>query len=165
MPAVFTGALAMVAAPAITKREADPAAMRRLLKRTLWPGLLVSIIAMIAIWLCAPFFANRLYRQAELEPLLRMLCPSVVLMGMQQVVSGLMAGLGQQRRALYASLTGSLISVGLNYVLAGMPQLRLTGVAIATQVGLTVTLLMNARYLALAVTRVSHRIEDGFAAV
>jgi stage V sporulation protein B len=95
-----------------------------------------------------------LYKQAELEPLLRMLSPCVLLMGIQQVISGLMAGLGQQRRALYASLTGSLVSVGLNYVLAARPELRLTGVAIASMVGLLITLLMNARALSLAIGRV-----------
>jgi stage V sporulation protein B len=161
MPAVFTGALAMVSAPAITKRESDPAAMRRLIRRTIIPAAGVSLLSMAVMWFAAPFFANKLYRQAELEPLLRALCPCVLLMGVQQVISGLLAGLGQQRRALYASLTGGVITAALSYWLAGVPSLRLNGVAIAAQIGLAITLLMNVRYLALAVTRAENRRDEG----
>jgi stage V sporulation protein B len=159
LPAVFTGALAMVSAPAITAREADPSAMKQLLWRVLWPAAAVSLASMAALWIGAPFCARVLYKQAELEPLLRMLSPCVLLMGIQQVISGLMAGLGQQRRALYASLTGSLVSVGLNYVLAARPELRLAGVAIASMVGLLITLLMNARALRLAIGRAELRYQ------
>ncbi|MDR0396236.1 MAG: oligosaccharide flippase family protein [Oscillospiraceae bacterium] len=159
LPAVFTGALAMVSAPAITARENDPEAMKRLLKRVMIPAAAVSFASMCALWIGAPFCARVLYKQAELEPLLKTLSPCVLLLGIQQVISGLMAGLGQQRRALYASLSGSLLTVGLNYALAASPQLRLTGVAIATTAGLLLTLMMNARALSLAVTRVELRFQ------
>jgi stage V sporulation protein B len=165
MPSVFTGALAMVSAPAITARENDPAGMRRLLKRTLLPAAGVSAAAMVILWFGAPLFANILYRQPQLEGILRTLTPCVLVMGMQQVISGLLAGLGQQRRALYASLTGSLITVGLNYVLAAKPELRLTGAAIASVAGLFVTLLMNARTLTLAISGAEMRARrDGIKA-
>lgn len=159
MPAVFTGALAMVAAPAITKRENSPKAMTRLIKRSLIPTAIVSLLSAGVIWFGAPIFAKTLYRQSELEPLLKMLAPCVFLMGMQQVISGLLAGLGQQRRALYATLAGSLTSAGLNYVLAALPSLRLSGVVIATMAGQSLMLLLSARQLALAVTGVSRRAE------
>ncbi|MDR1599182.1 MAG: oligosaccharide flippase family protein [Oscillospiraceae bacterium] len=158
MPAVFTGALAMVSAPAITARENDPDGMKRLLKRVMLPAVAVSLASMAALWLGAPFFARVLYKQAELEPLLRILTPCVLVMGIQQVVSGLLAGLGQQRRALYASLAGSLVTVGLNYILAARPELRLTGVAIATTAGMLLTLLMNARTLSMAMGRAALRV-------
>ncbi|MDR2505847.1 MAG: oligosaccharide flippase family protein [Oscillospiraceae bacterium] len=157
LPAVFTGALSMVSAPAITKRENNPQAMRRLLKRVLVPAFFISLISAIGIYFLAPFISKTLYRQAELEQMLRMLTPCVVMMGLQQVIGGLIAGLGEQRRALYASLSGSLLTVGLNFWLAGIPTLRLTGVAIATEVGMAVTLVMSARVLVLAVTRVGNR--------
>ncbi|GHU74037.1 stage V sporulation protein B [Clostridia bacterium] len=163
LPAVFTGALAMVSAPAITARENDPTAMRRLLLRVMGPAVLVSLASMVVLWLGAPFCARVLYRQSELESLLRILSPCVLLMGIQQVISGLMAGLGQQRQALYASLTGSLITVGLNFVLAARPELRLTGVAIATQAGLIIQLLMSARALKMAMGRVTLRANAAMA--
>ncbi|HML46851.1 MAG TPA: oligosaccharide flippase family protein [Clostridia bacterium] len=160
LPAVVTGALAMVAAPAFAARENNPAAMRRLLIRVMVPTLLLSILAMGVIWFGAPLFAQRLYRQAELESLLRVLCPCVLLMGIQQVFGGILAGLGQQRRALYASLAGAIVTVVLNYFLAALPSLRLTGVAIAMQAGQVLTLAMNLRYLLLASSRAAQRAQE-----
>jgi stage V sporulation protein B len=159
LPAVFTGAVAMVAAPAITARESDPEAMRRLLRRVMPPTVLISVAAMAALWLSAPLVANRLYRQPALEGLLRTLCPCVVLMGVQQVVGGLLSGLGQQRRALTASLAGAILTIALNYTLAALPTLRLTGVAYAYQAGQTLTLLMCLRYLMLATSRMELRAQ------
>lgn len=164
LPAVVTGALAMVAAPAFAARENNPAAMRRLLIRVLMPTLLLSVLAMAVLWFGAPVFAKQLYRQAELEPLLRILSPCVLFMGVQQVMGGILAGLGQQRRALYASLSGSIVTVVLTYFLAALPALRLTGVALAMQAGQMLTLAMNLRYLLLASSRTAQRSRDASAA-
>jgi Na+-driven multidrug efflux pump len=80
-------------------------------------------------------------------------------MGVQQVVSGLLGGLGQQRRALIASLSGALVTIGLNYLLAAQPAFRLNGVAIAYQAGQALTLMMCLRYLLLATSRMALRAQ------
>jgi len=127
--------------------------MRKLLKKLAFPTLLITVCAMLVLWFGAPIFAIRLYRQAELEPLIRMLTPCVLLMGFQQVISGVLAGLGKQRKALYASLSGALVTLGLNWFLSAQPSMRLLGVAIALQAGQAVTLFMSWRYMMMATSK------------
>lgn len=159
LPGVFTGALAMVAAPAITRRENDPRAMRRLLLRVLPGALAVSLLASAGLWLGAPFIAARVYRQPDLVQVLRALSPLVPVMGLQQVVSGMLAGLGKQRSALVASLSGALLTLMLNYFLTS--HYRLFGCAAALFAGHGVTLAMNLRVLLLCSRRGDFRAEAG----
>ena len=86
-------------------------------------------------------------------PLLRFMCPMVVLMGLHQVVNAMLAGLGVQKKALYASLSGSTFSLLLTFVLTARPQLRLYGYAFASMAGHALTLLLNLSLLGGAVRR------------
>lgn len=151
LPSVVTGALAMVAGPAVARREKDPKALRRITYKVLPAALLVSLAAMGALILLAPWIAHSVYRQPDLRSLLVALAPLVPIMGVQQVCGGMLSGLGKQRSALVSSLIGALITLALNYVLT--PPYRLMGCAIAQIAGHAVTLLMNLRVLIRTVRR------------
>ena len=85
------------------------------------------------------------YRQPDLAALLPALAPLVPVTGLEQVLGGMLAGLGKQRSTLAASLTGALLTLALNYAL--VPEHALTGCAWAHIAGHSLTLLMNLRTL------------------
>ena len=143
IPSFITCSLCMVAAPELTRRQAEKRPMRRLLHSTLAAALAVGLLTMAAVWLFAPLFAGTLYQQAELLPLLRRCCPLIPLMALTQVCGGLMNGLGLQYKSLRASLKANLISVLLMYALAAQPTFRLYGAVIAMAAGQLLTLFMS----------------------
>ncbi len=151
LPSVVTGALAMVAGPALARSEKDPRALRRIMLKVLPAAFFVSLAAAGLLALCAPWVAQRLYRQPDLQGLLVALAPLVPVMGVQQVAGGMLAGLGKQRSALVSSLTGALVTLVLNYVLAA--EHRLIGCAWAQTAGFFISLLMNLRVLIRAARR------------
>jgi len=159
LPSVVTGALAMVAGPALARHERDSRALRRILFRVLPAALIVSSLAAAALALSAPWIAHRLYRQPDLAMLLVEIAPLVPVMGVQQVCGGMLAGLGLQRSALASSLAGALITLALNFLL--VPDLRLTGSAIAHIAGMGATLALNLRVLLRAVRRDPLAIRPG----
>lgn len=153
MPSVVTSALAMVVSPAVAKRQQSGSALGALVRKTLLGALAVCLLCAAAVYFAAGFIAASIYRQAELLPLLRFMCPMVVLMGLHQVVNAMLAGLGVQKKALYASLSGSTFSLLLTFVLTARPQLRLYGYAFASMAGHALTLLLNLSLLGGAVRR------------
>jgi stage V sporulation protein B len=144
MPSFLTGALAMVAAPAVAQRQDSPRALRRVMRRTLLGAWIVCMLCAAALFLFADFFAVALYRHSELSPLLRFLSPLLPIMGLHQVVNAMLSGLGLQRRALYAAITGNAFSLLGTYFLCAQPAFRLYGCALGMMLGQLVTLCLNA---------------------
>lgn len=151
LPSFITCSLCMVAAPELTRRQANGTPQRSLVRRILGGTLLVGLCAMVGIWLFAPLIADTLYRQAELLPLLRRCCVLVPVMALSQVVSGLMNGLGLQGTSLRIALFANLLSVLLMYALAAQPTLQLWGAVIAMAAAQAVTLALSLRALYAAV--------------
>ena len=151
LPSFITCSLCMVAAPELTRRQANGTPQKSLVHRILGGTLLIGLCAMAAVWLFAPLIADTLYRQAELLPLLRRCCILVPVMALSQVVSGLMNGLGLQGMSLRIALGANLLSVLLMYVLAAQPALQLWGAVIAMAAAQAVTLGLSLRALYAAV--------------
>ncbi|MBR5560348.1 MAG: oligosaccharide flippase family protein [Clostridia bacterium] len=151
LPSFITCSLSMVAAPELTRRQAQHRPQKRLVLRLLFAALWIGLLAMAAVWLLAPLFAGKLYRQPELLPMLRRCCALVPVMALSQVASGLMNGLGLQKTSLHIALLSSLISILTMYVLAAQPALRIWGVIIAFAAAQVVTLALSLRTLLRAV--------------
>jgi len=147
LPSFVTCSLSMVAAPEITRRQAQGRPQRRLVLRVLGVTLLIGLAAMLAVFVLAPVFAQHLYRQAELLPLLRRCCALVPVMALCQVISALMNGLGLQGTSLRISIGANLLSTLMMYLLASQPSLRLWGAIIAMAAAQAVTLVFNLRAL------------------
>jgi len=151
LPSFVTCSLSMVAAPELTRRQSQGRPQKRLAARILATTLGIGLAAMLAVFLLAPVFAIRLYRQAELLPLLRRCCVLVPLMALCQVTSSLMHGLGLQGTSLRISIGASLLSTLLMYTLAAQPSLRLWGVIIAMAAAQAVTFGLSLRALLRAI--------------
>lgn len=147
LPSFITCSLSMVAAPELTRRQAQGQSPRRLIHRVLLATMAIGIAAMAGVFLLAPLFSGALYRQSELLPLLRRCCVLVPVMALCQVTSALMNGLGLQGTSLRISIGASLLSTLIMYVLSAQPALRLWGVIIAMGAGQIMTLSLNLRTL------------------
>ncbi|MDD7445403.1 MAG: oligosaccharide flippase family protein, partial [Clostridiales bacterium] len=141
LPGVFTGALAVVAGPAIARRRNSPEMLRALAVRLIAAALAISAPLALLLSFGAPFLANVVYRQADVGPLLKQLAPLAPLCGAQQVLSGILTGMEMQRSLLASSLSGSLLTLVLDFFL--VKKFRLAGCALARLAGHGLTLYMN----------------------
>lgn len=132
LPGIVTGAICMVATPAVARQEGHPSRVRATMRRLLLCALAIGAAAMVLLFLLADFFSLRLYRTPALAPLLKLMSPAALLMAVQQVQFGLVTGLGLQRKALTATVTGSALSLLLTAALCPLPRVRLYGAAFAT---------------------------------
>ena len=147
LPSFITCSLCMVAAPEMARRQVEGKPQKRLALRILGAALAVGLCAMAAVFLLAPLLAERLYRQAELLPLLRRCCVLVPVMALSQVTGGLMNGLGMQGKSLRIALASNLLSVLLMFMLTAQPSLRLYGAVIAIAAAQALSLCLNLRAL------------------
>lgn len=147
LPSFITCSLSMVAAPEVTRRQAQGRPQRRLILRVLGATLIIGLSAMLGVYLMAPVFAHTLYRQAELLPLLRRSCMLIPVMALCQVISALMNGLGLQSKSLRISICANLLSTLLMYILTVLPALRLWGTIIAMAAAQCMTLTLSLRTL------------------
>ena len=158
LPSFVICSLSMVASPELSRRQAQGRPLNGIMRRTFTAALGISLPAMAAVCLLAPFFSLRLYRQAELLPLLRRCCPLVPVMALGHVAGAMMNGLGLQAKSLRISLFSGLISLLTGYVLTAIPQLRLWGAVIALAAGQLVSLSCSAAALHSAVQKRSMRM-------
>ena len=135
LPSVFTGSLAMLATPALAARENNPKALKAISMQLLAAAFVVGIACGVLMYTIAPWIAISVYRLPELAPLIRYLCPAVLLMSLQQVLSGMIAGLGRQKQALYGTLAGACVTLAASWFLTGMADMRLYGAALSMMVG------------------------------
>ena len=117
LPSFITCSLSMVAAPELTRRQAQGHGQRRLTLRVLGAALIIGIAAMIGVFIFAPVFSQTLYRQPELLAMLRRCCILIPVMALCQVTSSLMHGLGLQHASLRISIGANLLSTLLMYTL------------------------------------------------
>lgn len=132
LPGVITGALCTVAAPAVSRQEQQPRQLRRTMRRLLLAGSMIGLCTMLLLFLSADFIGLRLYREPALAPLIRFMSPAALLMALQQVQFGLIAGLGLQKQTLLPTVAASLLSLLITAFLCPMPAVRLYGAALAS---------------------------------
>lgn len=152
LPGIVTGAICMVATPAVSRQEGQYRRLQRTMRQLLGSSAAVGAVTMIGLFFAAEFISTRLYREPTLAPLLRLLAPAALLMAVQQVQFGLITGLGLQNKALTGTVIASFLSLGITAVLCPLPGIRLYGAAIATLAGTLLRLLWNAAVLRLART-------------
>jgi len=160
LPGIVTGAICMVAAPAVSRLEDAPIRLRCTSSKLLWGSAAVGSAAGVLLFLGADFISTRLYAEPTLAPLLRLMCPAALLMALQQVQFGLITGLGLQRRALTATIATSVISLLLTALLCPMPSVRLAGAALATLLTALVRVIWNQAILHSDIHRSTGKIDS-----
>ena len=86
------------------------------------------------------FVGKNLYGLPEVGELLRAMSPMAAILSVQQVLGGIMMGLGLERKTFFASLWGALITLGLTFLWTADRQFGIYGAGYAHLVGHGVTL-------------------------
>lgn len=144
LPGIVTGAICMVATPAVSRQEHQPMRLRRTMRQLLLSAAGIGAVTSAALYLGAEFISLRLYREAALAPLLKLMAPAALLSSVQQVQFGLITGLGRQNKALTGTVAASFLSLGITAVLCPLPDVRLFGAGIATLCGTVLRVVWNA---------------------
>ena len=147
LPGVVTGAICMVATPAVSRQEHQPTRLRRTMRQLLLSAGAIGAITAAALFLGAEFISLRLYREAALAPLLKLMAPTALLAAVQQVQFGLITGLGVQNKALTGTVIASFLSLGVTALLCPLPGVRLYGAGIATLAATLLRVIWNALVL------------------
>ena len=129
---VVTGAICTVAAPAVSRQEHQAPRLRRTMNQLLLSGAAIGLMAAAAVFFTADFVSQRLYGEPTLAPLMRLMSPAALLMSLQQVQFGLIAGLGLQKHTLRPTVAASVLTLLLTALLCPQPALRLHGAALAS---------------------------------
>lgn len=158
LPGIVTNAISMVAAPAVSGREASPARLRPLVRKLYLAGAAVGLLSTLGLWALADFLAVGLYQTSALAPLLRLMAPTALLFGLQQVQYGMITGLGLQRRALTGTLAGSLAQLLLVALLTPLPRVRIFGAALAMAAGQAITLMWGWHVVRAGMRRASEAV-------
>ena len=135
----------MVGGPAAAKCV-SPAALRRLVLRLTLPALAAGGACTGGLYVLAPWIAHLLYRLPELTLLIRALCPMALLLPTQQVVTGLMNGLGMQNHTLLDGMLGAAFT--LLFTFLWVKPLGIVGAGYASMLGHFVCLLCSGVHLA-----------------
>lgn len=144
LPGIVTGALCMITTPAISRCEDDPHALRCTIRRLLLPAVGIGLFSAAALFLCADLISTHLYKTPALAPLLRFMCPQVLLFALHQVQMGVITGLGLQRKSLTGTILSDILALVLMAWLSCIPHLRLFGAAMASMAGQLLCVLWDA---------------------
>ena len=128
LPGLISGALSVVGGPAVARCRTKKAE-NRLAARLLLSALGTGLACCAALYALAPYLSARLYRLPELTRLLRAACPLSVILPVQQTVSGLLTGLGLQKRSLAAGLLGAAATLLCTWRWAAWPRAGVMGAA------------------------------------
>ena len=146
LPCLLSGALAAVGGPAMARcktKQAENRLVFRLLSASAGTGLLCAA----GLYMFAPYISRLFYRLPELTPLLRASAPLAVLLPVQQTASGIMTGLGLQKRSLAAGLIGAAATLLCTW--QWTPAHGIYGAARASMAGHGLTLFCELAALAL----------------
>lgn len=137
LPGMFSGALGTVSTPAVAGCRCSRR-RNRLAGRLLALSALVGCGCAALLYAMAPLIGEKVYALPEVGPLLRFMTPLAVLLPVQQVLSGIMAGLGLQKNSFFASLVGAAVTLLLTWLWTeGM---GIWGASYANMIGHVVTL-------------------------
>lgn len=145
LPVILTMALATSLVPAVS---AAWAAGKKddILKRThtaMRIACLITVPSSLGLAVLAVPISNLLYATPAAGPAICVLGLSVFLIGLQQVTSGLLQGLGRTAIPLYNMAAAAVIKIGLSWQLTAIPWLGEVGAAWATNADLAVAAALN----------------------
>lgn len=143
LPGVFTSALSMVSLPRIAKAEEQPQELKRLLLLCACSCLPFAALCAVGIYLAAPFLAAQVYRLPELSALFRSCAMLTLLTAAGHLTGSVLSALGLQKSSLWISTAVSACTLGLTWLWAADPALRIHGVIRAMYIGNALTLLLS----------------------
>ena len=145
LPGVITIALATSLVPAISGAAVQQQweTVRRRLTIAIRVVGMVSLPAAAGLYILAIPISDLLYGVPEAGLPLKAMAPAVFFLGLYQVTSGVLQGLGKTIVPVRHLILASILKVGLNYLLVVQPAFGIQGAGIATGVTFAVAAGLN----------------------
>ncbi len=146
---VLTGSLATSIVPAVSEAH-SLGAHDRLHRRTAAGFRLanfVTVPAFVGVWVLAEPLSMMLYHAPQAAPAVRALSFAVVLLGIHQVSTGVLQGLGRTFIPVKNMTISAAAKVALNWTLTANPALGIVGAAWATVADIGIAALLNMYYV------------------
>lgn len=138
-------ALVPIISEAVTKNDRQEVSYR--VNQALWSTFLIGLPSAAGLLVLATPICVMLYGIPEVGPLVAVLTPSTLLLGLYQTTRGTLQGMGKTYLPVINLTVGIIIKGILNYVLVAIPRLGIQGAGIATVTGFTVSVILNLFYV------------------
>ena len=145
MGTIPTNSLAWSTVPAISEAHAlgDCDAVRNKARTALRILILFTFPAAVGMYLLGTPVSQVLYGMKAAGPVVSALAPSVFFLGLHQVTAAILQGLGRPKIPMVNMFLGLAVKVGVLWVLAAQPRWNVIGAALATDLGLALSAMMN----------------------
>lgn len=111
--------------------------------QALWSTFLIGLPSAAGLLVLATPICEMLYAKPEVGPIVAVLTPSTLLLGLYQTTRGTLQGMGKTYLPVINLTIGVIIKGTLNYILVAIPFLSIQGAGIATVAGFTVSVMLN----------------------
>lgn len=109
--------------------------------------MLLVLPAAVGMWALAEPISCTLYATASAAPVISHLAPSAALLGIFQVTTGALQGIGRTAIPMWNMLVGVLVNSAAVWWLTSMPSLHILGAAWGSNLNLLVVVLINLFFL------------------
>ncbi len=146
---ILTAALAVSLVPAISEAQAlgDKARIAFRTGAAMRIATIITFPAFILIFMLHTEIATLIYNAPLAGPTVGYLATSIVFLGIHQVTTGILQGIGHTSIPLINMAVAAVVKVGLNWVLTAIPALGILGAAIATTVDIGLAAVMNLYFI------------------
>jgi stage V sporulation protein B len=149
LPAILTGSLAASLVPAVarafTLKQTEE--IRHKLVTALTLSNAITIPAMVGLYLLATPISLMLYGTPNAGASIAALSLGIVFLGIHQVSTGVLQGLGHTAVPVVNMLISAIIKVIMNYYLTALPEFGILGSALATVTDFAIGALLNMLYV------------------
>jgi stage V sporulation protein B len=150
IPTIITLALAASMVPAVSEAYAQkniPLAQSRI-TTALRVCIFLMLPAFIGFFILAEPITVMLFANAEAGIALAAISPAVLFLGMHQVTSGILQGLGKPVIPVKNLIIGAFVKVGLTYYLTAIPGIGVRGAAYGTVATFVIASFLNLYHIA-----------------
>ena len=146
---IFTAALAVSLVPAIAEARAleKKANIRHKTGMAFRVAMIITLPCFAGLLCMAEDVAALIYNAPGASPAIRTMSLGIVLLGMHQVSTAVLQGMGKTTIPVINMIIACVVKVGLNWTLTAIPWLGIKGSAIATVVDFGVAAIINMYFI------------------
>ena len=170
MATIPTASLAASLVPAVSEANAlqDVDGVKRRVRTALRLCYMITIPSFVGLWALATPISRMLYGTEEAGQCIAILALAILLLGVHQVTTGALQGLGHTAIPVVNMVLSATVKVALVWILTAMPAYNIAGAAWATNIDFALAALLNIyfvkRYTGFAVSFVDTAKAAGAAA-
>lgn len=145
MSTIPTTSLAASVVPALSEAKilGDALTIERKTSLALRLTLLFTVPAAVGLMLLGPLLSSLLYGTLKAGAVISALAPSIVFLGLHQVTTGILQGLGYTLVPMLTMLFSALVKVGALWVLVANPLYHIEGAAWASNLNFALAAALN----------------------